>query len=213
MRKNLFRWAEAVAMPERALEFNERIEPLSYFERVKFVNDVLGCEWMFRLEELKGRDTILNNRESWYNFYHDDVYGLHIPLDPRAPETDDYLGEQTGAMEFAFYAALGFDGYSLVLETQRESIPDSFNLLFDQYEFEWLTEDDVEGLYNDQGNIEPDTYYRVYGEALEQIFSNFDSIMSDPSNDDLIENTAAASLILACGSHRGCGLPSGCARR
>lgn len=206
MTKNLVIWATVVGAFKRILDFESRMKEVStYFERLRIANDVLGPSWVFRLVDLVGVETIKENRSSWAQFYIDDHDGLHAPLDPGAPETEKYLGVPYSIKDMAFYAGMGFDGYHLALHTQR--IVDSQNgtIKFDgryQFAHESVAQLCIE--YQERRRIEKFFYYRRYAEALDALYHNFEQTRLSGGQVELIEQTAAASLILLCGGHKGC---------
>lgn len=206
MTKNLVCWATAIGAFERILEFQLRMKKMStYFNRLRMANDALGPNWVFRLVDLVGLETVNKNRPSWAQFYVDDHDGLHMPLDPGAPETEKYLGVPYSIKDMAFYAGMGFDGYRLALQTQRSVDSQNGTINFDgRYQFtcESVTNMCVE--YQKRGVIEKPFYYRLYADALNVLYGNFEHIRSNNGQVELIERTAAASLMLLCGGHKGC---------
>lgn len=213
-----FKHATAIGSMERALEFRERVADKSYFERVRFANKVLGGNWIFRLADVVGIDQIEANRPTWTRFYVENEYETNLPVDPRAPETEEYLGMQGGAQELGFYCGMGFDGYVEALSTTRKVNSDDVELQYGDYLLQYLSEETLqrERVFEDDGTIEPETYYRIYGETLNQLFENFEQITDsiqtydddqriDEELKQLIVNTAASSKIYLCGAHRGCG--------
>jgi hypothetical protein len=204
MRDTLFGWATVVGAMPRILAYRDRIEPLSYYERVRFCNAALGPDWIFRLQDIVGSDMISRARPSWLNFYRDDIYSQHLPLDPRAPETDKYLGEQTGAMEFAFYAGMGFEGYMLALNTPRVIDTRSASVVLDGVRLGGLDEAELRSLST--RTLEAPDYYEAYGRALRALFAGYASVASSrqAATDDTLECLAAASLLFLCGGHQGC---------
>ena len=92
MRINLVWWATAVGAIPRITDYYERIRLMNYYERLRFCNTVFGPDWMFRLHDLVGAERITSTRPSWLAFYRDDIYHLHMPLDPRAPRDRQIFG-------------------------------------------------------------------------------------------------------------------------
>lgn len=204
MRETLFRWATVVGAMPRILKYRDRIAPLSYYERVRFCNSVLGPDWIFRLQDVVGSEAISKARPSWLNFYRDDIYSQHLPLDPRAPETDKYLGEEIGAMEFAFYAGMGFEGYMLALNTPRAIDTHNACVTLGDLRFSGLDDNQLKSL--SRRKLEASDYYAAYGRALQALFSAYAPVVfsDQPANEDALEGIAAASLLFLCGGHQGC---------
>lgn len=206
MRDNLLRWGTVVGAMPRILNFYERLKNLSSYERLRFCNSVLGPDWAFRLLDIAGEKAIAASRPSWLAFYRDDIYGLHMPLDPRAPETDKYLGSDMGAKEYAFYCGMGFDGYLLALNTPRIVDEVDLSVSLAGQRFHGL---DVSTLRQMAAKkLAASDYYSFYGDALNALFNSYNAIVSGSRNDmseKQIEDTAAASLVFLCGGHQGCG--------
>ncbi|ELZ95975.1 hypothetical protein C440_06782 [Haloferax mucosum ATCC BAA-1512] len=213
-----FKHATAIGSMERALEYRDRVADKSYFERVRFANKVLGGDWIFRLADVVGIDEIEAKRPTWSRFYVENEYGTNLPIDPRAPETEEYLGMKGGAQELGFYCGMGFDGYADALSTARKVDSDSVDLQYGDYHLQYLSEETLheENVFEDDETIEPEAYYRIYGETLNQLFENFEEITEriqgyddgehiDEELQRRIVNTAAGSKIYLCGAHRGCG--------
>lgn len=206
MTKNLVCWGTAIGAFARILEFQSRMRKVdTYFNRLRMANDALGPNWVFRLVDLVGLDTIIKNRPSWAQFYVDDHDGLHAPLDPGAPETEKYLGTPYSIKDMAFYAGMGFDGYRLALQTQRSVNSKNGTIDFDgRYQ---LADESIASMCAERqksGTVEKPFYYRLYAEALDALYDNFEHIRSSNGQIELIERTAGASLILLCGGHTGC---------
>lgn len=199
-----YRWATVIGAIPRILEYRERLGPMSYYERLRFQNLVLGPDWAFRLHDLVGVETIEANRPSWLAFYRDDIYNLHLPLDARAPETDRYLGTDMGAMEFAFYAGMGFEGYALALRTQRKVDVRDGCVHFDRF---LLSGTDRELLLElERMPLTAEHYYTHYAVALKSLFAAYEQIAKSPeeASADQVDGVAAASLLFLCGGHNGC---------
>jgi len=210
--KNLVRWATVIGAFPRIAMFEDRMNSVKdYINRVRIVNDVLGPNWAFRLRDIVGDKTIKENRPSWYDFYVADTDGMHLPLDPGAPETLKYLGEQYSVRDLAFYAGMGFDGYCLVLHTQRIVSREQKSILFDGRYHLTLPADVKSELhgYDVQQHIPKEKYYQEYAETLDAVYGSIRSIIASESISPITEQTAAACLILMCGGHKGCkGHPS-----
>lgn len=206
---NLFSWATAVGALSRIKMFNERMNTTEkYIDRLRLANDILGPNWAFRLRDIVGDETIIANRPSWYDFYVKDVDGLHLPLDPGAPETSMFLGPDYSAKDMAFYAGMGFDGYCLALRTQRIVLQKQKSILFDDKYIVKLPAEiklDLQG-HDVTQHIPKEKYYREYGLALDSIYSSVEQILSSGKeiNSAIVERTVAACLILLCGGHQGC---------
>jgi hypothetical protein len=126
-----------------------------------------------------------------------------MPLDPRAPETDKYLGSDAGATEFAFYAAMGFDGYALALATPRAIDTEKFTVRLEEYTLQGI--DDVGLRALSKKRLSPEDYYCAYGRALNALFAACQLITErQAANEEMIEATCAACLIFMCGGHQGC---------
>jgi hypothetical protein len=205
MRDSLFRWATAVGAIPRIVAYRRRLAPLSYFERVRFCNSVLGPDWIFRLQDIVGQEVIEEARPSWLSFYRDDIYGQHLPLDPRAPETDEYLGSEMGAMEFAFYAGMGFEGYMLALNTIRQIDTENATVTLGGYRLSGVDTTKLMAL-KDQ-DLKASDYYAAYGRALTALFKLYETTESNVqlTDEGQLESAAAASLLFLCGGHQGCG--------
>ena len=207
MRENHFRWATIIGPPPRILDHFRRLQTYSYYDRINFFAGVYGSDWIFRLLTVNTKETIAANRPSWLAFYHDDQYDAHFPLDPRAPETDAILGTDMGAKELALYSGVGFDGYSLALRTRRSIDAENCQIVLDGYHLDHLTRQRVLELADARSDeLSAEHYYRLYGAAINRLYENFSAILSDSGDgaDDMIENTAAALLLILCGSHMGC---------
>lgn len=211
MNTELFVWSQAVSAIPRILMYQEDLRGRSFFDQMQLFSKVFGPDYIFRLNELVGTERIRQNRPSWANFYVDDIYGMHIPLDPRAPETLEFLGKETATKELAFYTGMGFDGYLLALNTKRLVHRDNLSIEFGDYKLDWLQHTNTmssQKVFEPDSSISKETYYRIYGEALLALFSNFSQIANAPRIEDiderLIENTAGASLLFLCGGHKGC---------
>lgn len=211
MNTGLFVWSQAVSAIPRILAYYEELRGKSFFDQMQLFNRVIGADYIFRLNDLVGTERIRKNRSSWANFYVDDIYGMRIPLDPRAPETLEFLGKETAAKELAFYTGMGFEGYLLALNTRRVVHRDKLSIEFGDYRLDWLPYAKTmseEKIFEPDSSISKETYYRIHGEALLALFSNFVSIANASRIDDidekLLENTAGASLLFLCGGHKGC---------
>ena len=214
--RNFVRWATVIgAFPRIAMFENRMTDVKNYINRVRIVNDVLGPNWAFRLRDIVGDKTIQANRSSWYDFYVADTDGMHLPLDPGAPETLLYLGDRYSARDLAFYAGMGFDGYCLVLQTQRIVSHEQKSILFDG-RYHLVLPDDVKSElhgYDIQQHIPKEKYYEEYAVTLDAIYRSIGTIIASAgsisSTPWMIERTAAACLLLMCGGHKGCkGHPS-----
>lgn len=208
MESNLLKWSAAIGAFPRILHYQKELKGVDrYFDRLRIVNDALGPHWIFRLADAVGLDKIKENRPSWHAFYVDDIDRLHCPLDPGAPETEAYLGREYSAMDMAFYAGMGFDGYRLALETKRKVDFDSKELELDgRYRFVPSAELKASlDEYDNKRFIPKQDYYAAYADALKSVFDSIESIVSVGHGDEQsIEWTAAASLVLLCGGHHGC---------
>jgi len=207
MKSRLFKWSPAVSAMPRILSHAKIMEGMSYIDKLQWYNKIMGPDWIFRLKDVVGLDLIKKNRKSWADCYVNDMYDLHMPLDPRAPETDKMLGKNTGTKEFAFYSGMGFDGYVLALNTLRKVNRERFEIDFDNLKFDWISKKEIletEKIYEADGTISKETYYRFYGEALLSIFNAIKTIVSSENIDEeKLENTAASSLLFLCGGHQG----------
>lgn len=213
MRSNLVRWGTAIGALRRISEFRQVLaQKERYIDRLRFVNTVLGPDWVFRLPDTVGLETIKTNRPSWNDFYVDDTDGVHLPLDPGAPETNKYLGEEYSIKDLAFYAGMGFDGYCLALKTERNVDLIQKNIRFDGRYLLRPTPEQLAVLegYERAKLIPKEAYYNSYRctldalyELIDQIESDFDA--GDDVSDERIECAIAGSVILLCGGHQGCG--------
>lgn len=204
MNGNLRRWAPAIGALARIGDYQHRLGAYpTYFERLRVVNEALGGNWVFRLADAVGLETIKANRPSWIAFYVDDIDRLHCPLDPGAPETEAFLGRGYSDMDLALYAGMGFDGYRLALQTQR--LPDlrTKSLRFDNRFVLELSQKEREKLeqYDADREVPKADYYSAYGDALSVLFDQLDNEKLEPKE---LECLAAGCLILMCGGHTGC---------
>lgn len=206
MRRALIEWGAIVGAMPRAIEYYERLKSGSYYQRLRFFNQVVGPDWQFRLLDTVGSDVIEQCRPSWLEFYRDDSYSEHMPLDPRAPETDEYLGNDFGAMEFAFYAAMGFDGYALALRTFRSVNEADCSVTLGVRRVEAGQSQELRALLSRE--LGARDYYDAYGKALAALFDAFRGLITLPGTadvaDERLETLAAASLMFLCGGHTGC---------
>lgn len=203
---NLARWATVVGAMPRILRYEGILtQTPSRFERLRIVNDALGPHWPFRLADAVGLDTIRANRPSWYEFYVEDTDGLHCPLDPGAPETEQYLGRSYSDMDRAFYAGMGFDGYRLALETPRHVELDTKRIRFDgRYLLELPPEAQTDiDVQSKNRHIAKSDYYGAYGSALQVLFERMGT--APRASGEELERIAAGCLLLLCGGHKGCG--------
>lgn len=210
MKTKLVEWAPAVAAVSRIEHCHKLLQGKTFFEQIQIFNKIVGADYIFRLNDLVGTETIRTNRPSWANFYIDDIYGLHIPLDPRAPETEKFLGKKVATKEFAFYAGMGFDGYQLALNTKRIINKECCSIEFGDYNLDWLGSNILqkERVFEADGSISKETYYRIYGEAILALFDAYSELNDitdkEEISEDHWENVAGASLLFLCGGHRGC---------
>ncbi|MGN6147001.1 MAG: hypothetical protein ACTHPD_00525 [Rhizomicrobium sp.] len=204
MRANLFAWAGVLAAFPRTKAAHTKMQAMSYYERLRYFNSTLGADWCFRLLDLVGPETISSTRPSWLDFYRDDVYDLHLPLDPRAPETDKYLGADMGGIEFAFYTGMGFEGYALALQTPRYVDVQTGLVRLGGYTLDLNLREQVSQLSGQ--TLGPEAYYAAYGQALSSLMTAIDHICRKEGDvsDDRLEEVAAASLLFLCGGHQGC---------
>lgn len=187
----------------RILNYEKRLSRMSYLERVRFCNKALGPDWIFRLIDIVGEETIRENRPSWLDHYRDDIYGQHLPLDPRAPETDEKLGEVVGAREFALYAGVGFDGYQLVLNTKRQIRFDDLSLSLGNLRFQPSDAGTLRKLIGNE--LSSDDYYEAYSAALRALFETYSLVDKElPFNEEAATRAALATLVFMCGGHTGC---------
>lgn len=204
MNGNLRRWAPAIGALARIADYQQQLGARpTYFERLRVVNEALGGNWVFRLADTVGLETIRANRPSWIQFYVEDIDRLHCPLDPGAPETEAHLGHGYSVMDMAFYAGMGFDGYRLALQTQR--IPDlhTKSLRFDNRFLLELPPKERANLeqYDQDREVPKADYYSAYGDALSVLFDRLGDEKIDSTG---VERLAAGCLILLCGGHTGC---------
>lgn len=208
MNNLLYKWSPAVSAIPRILAHEVVMSNMNYSEKLQWYSKVMGADWIFRLQDVVGTEEIQKNRKSWSNFYIDDIYNLHMPLDPRAPETDKMLGSSTGLKEFAFYSGMGFDGYVLALNTKRKVCRENFSIDFDDMKLDWIKKNrtiEFGNIYESDGTISKETYYRFYGEALLSIMKAMGRVNSmHDRDDDKVMNIAAAALLFLCGGHQGC---------
>ena len=210
MRTNLLTWGTVLGALPRIVLYRERLlAASSYFDRLRMVNEALGPHWVFRLAEIVGVDAIRANRPSWAEFYIDDCDRLHCPLDPGAPETEAFLGVKYSAMDMAFYAGMGFDGYALALQTPRLFDQRTKRIAFDRrYSFDppaalKATLDNYDRL----GHIPKEAYYSAYGTTLSALFERLEHNLAGGEGvpgEELLERLAAGCLIFMCGGHKGC---------
>lgn len=206
------RWGTVVGALPRILQCREVLgETGTYFERLRIANEALGPHWVFRLADAVGLDQIKLNRPSWHRFYVEDIDRLHCPLDPGAPETEDYLGRAYSDMDMAFYAGMGFDGYTLALRTPRlVSIPDKRIDFDSRYRLDPSMDAKIRlSGYESTRVIPKEAYYASYAEALRTLYGNIEGLVENgrvnPSCDEeQLERTIAGCLIVMCGAHQGC---------
>lgn len=208
MNPNLIRWSAVIGAISRILHYREVLGATkTYFERLRIVNEALGPHWIFRLADTVGIELIKMNRPSWYQFYVEDVDGLHCPLDPGAPETEAYLGRRYSDMDLAFYAGMGFDGYRLALQTPRLVSLDTKSIDFDG-RYHLTASTDLRNRlveYDTTGSIPKEHYYSAYGDTLAGLYKKLDNFVGDgPVSEEILEQVAASCLILLCGGHKGC---------
>lgn len=207
MKSNLLNWSAAIGAFPRISSYYQLLKDTGrYFDRLRIVNEALGPHWVFRLADTVGLDTIKENRASWYSFYVEDIDRLHCPLDPGAPETEAYLGSEYSAMDMAFYAGMGFDGYRLALQTKRRVCFTSKELELDN-RYRLIPSEELKAAldrYDAQHFIPKQDYYAAYADALKPLFESIDAILKGEHDPYVIERTAAGCLILLCGGHRGC---------
>lgn len=204
MQSNLLQWSAAISAIHRIPVYQAKLAVAdTYFDRLRITNDALGGNWVFRLADVVGLETIKMNRLSWYQFYIQDIDRLHCPLDPGAPETEAYLGLDYSVMDMAFYAGMGFDGYQLALNTGRHVDMDEKEIMFDgRYHLHLPGTWKEELQQYDRDRVVPkEDYYAAYGDALSVLY---DAIHAKPTDDEALERLVSACLIFLCGGHTGC---------
>lgn len=205
MRRSVINWLPALSALSKTDRLYSQMSNLTYYDRLRLYNQITGPDWAFRLHDLIGHETIMASRPSWLAFYRDDIYNLHLPLDPRAPETDKYLGQDVGAKEFAFYAAMGFDGYEAALRTPRIICSKTLSVTLDDYHLEGV---DLEYLTDMRDSrLGPEQYYHAYGDAIGAILDAGSLLHKTEGpylSDERLESMAAACVLFLCGGHQGC---------
>lgn len=205
MHRSILDWLPAAAALMKVGRLYDQMKCASYYDRLRLYGRIVGPDWAFRLHDLVGGDTIEKSRPSWLAFYRDDIYALHLPLDPRAPETDKYLGSDSGAKEFAFYAAMGFDGYEAALRIPRKIFTETLSVTLGNYHLEGVAGEYLQKMRSI--SLGPSEYYQAYGRALDAIVEAANTLGtadSDYVSEELIEGAAAASMLFLCGGHQGC---------
>jgi len=212
VRQNIVRWGAVVGALPRILHYREILGATeTYFDRLRIVNEALGPHWVFRLAEAVGFEQIKANRPSWFRFYVEDVDRLHCPLDPGAPETEAYLGRRYSDMDMAFYAGMGFDGYRLVLQTQRTVSLGDKSINFDgrhRLTSSVALKNEL-AEYDRARSIPKGHYYTAYAKTLTTLYDTIECVVADSAvveecDEEMLERAMAGCLIVMCGAHQGC---------